>query len=93
MQSIQLKVLDPRIGSEFPLPRYETEGAAGLDLRLVGVRFLRLPLPPRLWPRIVGRERVDGAGRFTFEVSIVLPLAGLLIAYRGYLVPEGEGAA
>ena len=33
MQSIQLKVLDPRIGSEFPLPRYETQGAAGLDLR------------------------------------------------------------
>ena len=33
MQSIRLKVLDPRIGSEFPLPRYETEGAAGLDLR------------------------------------------------------------
>ena len=33
MQSIRLKVLDARIGSEFPLPRYETEGAAGLDLR------------------------------------------------------------
>jgi dUTP pyrophosphatase len=33
VQHIQLKVLDPRIGSEFPLPRYETEGAAGLDLR------------------------------------------------------------
>ena len=33
MQHIQLKVLDPRIGSEFPLPRYESEGAAGLDLR------------------------------------------------------------
>ena len=33
MQSIQLKVLDPRIGREFPLPRYETDGAAGLDLR------------------------------------------------------------
>ena len=33
MPSIRLKVLDPRIGSEFPLPRYETEGAAGLDLR------------------------------------------------------------
>ena len=33
MQSIRLKVLDPRIGREFPLPRYETEGAAGLDLR------------------------------------------------------------
>ena len=33
MQSIRLKVLDPRIGNEFPLPRYETQGAAGLDLR------------------------------------------------------------
>ena len=33
MQSIRLRVLDPRIGREFPLPRYETEGAAGLDLR------------------------------------------------------------
>ena len=33
MQSIQLKVLDPRIGRELPFPCYETEGAAGLDLR------------------------------------------------------------
>jgi len=31
--SIQLKLLDPRIGTEFPLPRYETEDSAGLDLR------------------------------------------------------------
>ena len=30
---IQLKILDPRIGTEFPLPRYETPDAAGLDLR------------------------------------------------------------
>ena len=30
---IQLKILDTRIGSELPLPPYETEGAAGLDLR------------------------------------------------------------
>ncbi|MCY4469950.1 MAG: dUTP diphosphatase [Thiotrichales bacterium] len=33
VQSIQLEVLDRRSGSESPLPRYETEGAAGLDLR------------------------------------------------------------
>ena len=32
-RSIQLRVLDPRIGREFPFPRYETPGAAGLDLR------------------------------------------------------------
>ena len=31
--SIQLKILDARIGQEFPLPRYETTEAAGLDLR------------------------------------------------------------
>jgi len=33
MQSIQLKILDPRIGSEFPLPDYATDGSAGMDLR------------------------------------------------------------
>lgn len=32
MQSVQLKILDPRIGTDFPLPGYATEGAAGLDL-------------------------------------------------------------
>src|SRR4029078_6269327 len=31
--AIQLKILDSRIGKEFPLPRYETEEAAGLDFR------------------------------------------------------------
>ena len=30
---IQIKILDPRIGAVFPLPRYETPDAAGLDLR------------------------------------------------------------
>lgn len=32
-RAVQLKILDPRIGKEFPLPRYETALAAGLDLR------------------------------------------------------------
>jgi len=32
MQKIELKILDTRIGSMFPLPRYGTTGAAGLDL-------------------------------------------------------------
>jgi len=30
---IQLKILDSRIGNEFPLPDYATEGSAGMDLR------------------------------------------------------------
>jgi dUTP pyrophosphatase len=30
---VQLKILDPRLGTTFPLPRYETQDSAGLDLR------------------------------------------------------------
>ena len=30
---IQLKVLDARIGRDYPLPAYATGGAAGMDLR------------------------------------------------------------
>ena len=33
MRKIQLKVLDPRLGREFPLPEYATDGSAGLDMR------------------------------------------------------------
>lgn len=33
MQTIQLKILDSRLGREFPLPDYASDGAAGLDLR------------------------------------------------------------
>lgn len=32
-QKVQLKILDARVGKEFPLPSYATEGAAGMDLR------------------------------------------------------------
>ena len=30
---LKVRVLDPRLGREFPLPAYATEGSAGLDLR------------------------------------------------------------
>lgn len=30
---VQMKVLDPRIGAEIPLPDYATQGSAGMDLR------------------------------------------------------------
>ena len=33
MRSIQLKILDPRVGDTIPLPHYATEGSAGLDMR------------------------------------------------------------
>lgn len=33
MHKLQLKILDPRLGSEIPLPEYATRGSAGMDLR------------------------------------------------------------
>jgi len=33
MQALQVKVLAPRIGTEYPLPAYATPGSAGMDLR------------------------------------------------------------
>lgn len=32
-KAVQVKILDPRVGRDFPLPEYATEGAAGVDLR------------------------------------------------------------
>lgn len=33
MRSIELKILDPRVGDSVPLPQYATDGSAGLDMR------------------------------------------------------------
>ena len=33
MNKIAMKILDPRLGNEFPLPHYATEGSAGMDMR------------------------------------------------------------
>jgi dUTP pyrophosphatase len=32
-RSVKLRILDPRIGREFPLPAHATAGSAGMDLR------------------------------------------------------------
>ncbi len=44
MPSIQLKILDERLGRDIPLPDYAPPGAAGLDLRAC------LPVPLTLEP-------------------------------------------
>ena len=33
MRSIELKILDSRVGNAIPLPHYATDGSAGLDMR------------------------------------------------------------
>jgi len=44
-RKLKIRILDARIGREFPLPRYATEGSAGLDLRAC------IDAPVRLAPR------------------------------------------
>ena len=33
MKTLQTRILDDRLGTEFPMPAYATEGSAGIDLR------------------------------------------------------------
>lgn len=33
MKKLQVKILDARLGQQYPLPTYATQGSAGLDLR------------------------------------------------------------
>ncbi len=35
MTKIELKILDSRIGRDYPLPQYASQGAAGIDLRAI----------------------------------------------------------
>ena len=35
MNEVDVKILDPRVGTEFPLPEYATDGSAGMDLRAI----------------------------------------------------------
>lgn len=41
--SIELKILDSRLGEQMPLPAYATDGSAGLDLRACIDEPLRMP--------------------------------------------------
>ncbi|MCK5662141.1 MAG: dUTP diphosphatase [Thiotrichaceae bacterium] len=35
MNEVDVKILDPRVGQEFPMPEYATNGSAGMDLRAI----------------------------------------------------------
>jgi len=73
MQSIQLKILDPRIGSEFPLPGYATEGAAAMDLRACLGETLNLePGQTELLPTGLAIHIADPG-----LAAILLPRSGL----------------
>jgi dUTP pyrophosphatase len=73
MQKIELKILDSRLGEEFPLPDYATAGSAGMDLR--ALLDEPLDLPPgetTLIPTGMAIHVADPA-----LAAIILPRSGL----------------
>jgi len=70
---LQVKILDTRIGQEFPLPSYATTGSAGLDLRACISEPLTLE---------AGETKLIGTGLAIYiqdaaYAGLVLPRSGL----------------
>jgi len=73
MQKIQLKILDERIGKEFPLPKHATEGSAGMDMRACLDEHLRVePGETHLIPTGLAIHIED-----TGLAAVLLPRSGL----------------
>jgi dUTP diphosphatase len=73
MQKIELKILDTRLGNEFPLPHYATDGSAGMDLRACLKSPLELkPGQTELIPTGLAIHVADPS-----LAAIILPRSGL----------------
>jgi len=73
VKPVQIKILDARLGTEFPLPDYATEGSAGLDLRAcVDDRLTIGPGETRLIPTGFAMHMQD-----TGLAAVILPRSGL----------------
>jgi dUTP pyrophosphatase len=72
-QGIDFRVLDPRLGAEFPLPAYATAGSAGIDLRAMLERPLQLePGQSELVPSGIAIHLNDPG-----LCAVILPRSGL----------------
>ncbi|WP_421682693.1 dUTP diphosphatase [Stutzerimonas urumqiensis] len=73
MHKLQAKILDPRLGRDFPLPTYATTGSAGLDLRAMLEDAVRLaPGETQLIPTGLAIHVADPG-----LAALVLPRSGL----------------
>jgi dUTP pyrophosphatase len=73
MHRLQLKILDKRLGAEFPLPDYATPGSAGMDLRAMLEQPLELaPGETELIPTGLAIHIADPA-----LAAVILPRSGL----------------
>jgi dUTP diphosphatase len=72
-KNIQLKILDARIGNEFPLPDYATTGSAGMDLRACIDNSMSLePGETKLIPTGIAIHIADSS-----LAATILPRSGL----------------
>jgi len=73
LKPVQIKVLDPRLGTEFPLPDYATSGSAGMDLRACLERSLTIaPGETELIPTGFAMHMQDDS-----LAAVLLPRSGL----------------
>lgn len=73
MRTVKTKILDPRLGTEFPLPEYATEGSAGIDLRACLDEAVTLePGQTQLLPTGMAIHIEDSA-----LAAMILPRSGL----------------
>ena len=73
MKQIKLKILDDRIGKEFPLPEYATAGSAGVDLRAcIDAPIIIKPGETQLIPTGIAIHIED-----TNLAATILPRSGL----------------
>jgi len=73
LRRLQLKILDPRLGREYPLPQYATSGSAGIDLRACIDTAMELnPGDTQLIPSGIALH-IDDPGL----AALVLPRSGL----------------
>jgi dUTP pyrophosphatase len=73
VKPVQIKILDPRLGTEFPLPDYATVGSAGLDLRACVEEPLTVaPGETHLIPTGFAMHMQD-----TGLAAVILPRSGL----------------
>jgi len=72
-RALRVRVLDARLGSEFPLPQYATSGSAGLDLRACVANALILsPGEAQLIPTGLAIHLEDPG-----LAAVILPRSGL----------------
>ena len=72
-RALQVRILDARIGREFPLPAYATLGSAGLDLRAcVDAPLLLAPGRAELIPTGIAIHLEDPG-----LAAVILPRSGL----------------